>query len=232
MLADHHYDCIHQQNDKKNNNESAFSEERGRGGGRGAVFERQRHRHRHRQNLPFPENLCASAFTDVDPVSAACSRHAGASAEERPDAGFNKRGGDSGGRPSKSKDAWTRSGLRSTVVRRAGDGWHSCNVSALSVRIWSKNGGAAENEKKRRCQDLRGQSSQRPGPGVDVFITIFGDFRQFSAKLLAFFSKAIVMVNFSDMYICYSVSKTRQFFAKFFGENIFRNHNIVPRKSI
>jgi hypothetical protein len=29
--------------------------------------------------------------------------------------------------------------------------------------------------------------------GVDVMITIFGDFRQFSAKKLAFFSKTNVM---------------------------------------
>jgi hypothetical protein len=30
--------------------------------------------------------------------------------------------------------------------------------------------------------------------GVDVMITIFGDFRQFSAKKLAFFSKTNVMI--------------------------------------
>jgi hypothetical protein len=33
-------------------------------------------------------------------------------------------------------------------------------------------------------------------PGVDVMITIFWDFRQFSEKKLAFFSKINVMVNF------------------------------------
>jgi hypothetical protein len=33
-------------------------------------------------------------------------------------------------------------------------------------------------------------------PGVDVMIIIFGDFCQFSAKKLAFFSKTNVMINF------------------------------------
>jgi hypothetical protein len=32
-------------------------------------------------------------------------------------------------------------------------------------------------------------------PGVDVMITIFRDFRQFSAKKLAFFSKTNVMIK-------------------------------------
>jgi hypothetical protein len=32
-------------------------------------------------------------------------------------------------------------------------------------------------------------------PGVDVMITIFCDFRQFSAKKLAFFSKTNVMIK-------------------------------------
>jgi hypothetical protein len=34
------------------------------------------------------------------------------------------------------------------------------------------------------------------GQGVDVMITIFCDFRQFSAKKLAFFSKTNVKINF------------------------------------
>jgi hypothetical protein len=33
-------------------------------------------------------------------------------------------------------------------------------------------------------------------PGTDVMITIFGDFRQFSAKQLAFLSKTSVMIKF------------------------------------
>jgi hypothetical protein len=38
-------------------------------------------------------------------------------------------------------------------------------------------------------------SSRAAGPGVDIMITIFGDFCQFSAKKLAFFSKTDVMIN-------------------------------------
>jgi hypothetical protein len=34
------------------------------------------------------------------------------------------------------------------------------------------------------------------GAGVDVMITIFHDFRQFSEKKLAFFSKTNVTINF------------------------------------
>jgi hypothetical protein len=33
-------------------------------------------------------------------------------------------------------------------------------------------------------------------PGVDVMITIFGDFSQFSAKKMAFFLNTNVMINF------------------------------------
>jgi hypothetical protein len=36
----------------------------------------------------------------------------------------------------------------------------------------------------------------RRRPGFDVMITIFCDFRKFSAKKLAFFSKTNVMINF------------------------------------
>jgi hypothetical protein len=35
-----------------------------------------------------------------------------------------------------------------------------------------------------------------PGPEVDVMITIFYDFSQFSEKKLAFLSKTYVMINF------------------------------------
>jgi hypothetical protein len=35
-----------------------------------------------------------------------------------------------------------------------------------------------------------------PSPGVYVIITIFCDFRQFSAKKLAFFSKSNVVIQF------------------------------------
>jgi hypothetical protein len=33
-------------------------------------------------------------------------------------------------------------------------------------------------------------------PGIDVMINIFSDFRQFSAKKMAFFSKTNVMIKF------------------------------------
>jgi hypothetical protein len=51
-------------------------------------------------------------------------------------------------------------------------------------------------------QDQSGQFPVRIIPemfgksGVDVMITIFCDFSQFSAKKLAFFSKTNVMINF------------------------------------
>jgi hypothetical protein len=37
--------------------------------------------------------------------------------------------------------------------------------------------------------------AENGGPGFDVMITIFGDFGQFAAKKLAFFSKTNVMIN-------------------------------------
>jgi hypothetical protein len=56
-------------------------------------------------------------------------------------------------------------------------------------------------------------------PGVDVMITIFCDFSQFSAKKLAFFSKTTVMIKIFAK-TSSSLNKKRQFFAKFFSENI------------
>jgi hypothetical protein len=56
--------------------------------------------------------------------------------------------------------------------------------------------------------------------GVDVMITIFCDFCQFSAKKLAFFSKANVMIKFLPKIAVHSLSKKRHFFAEKFGENI------------
>jgi hypothetical protein len=45
-------------------------------------------------------------------------------------------------------------------------------------------------------------------PGVDVMITIFGDFLQFSAKKMAFFSKTnVLFAEFS-----FVLSQKRQFF--------------------
>jgi hypothetical protein len=47
--------------------------------------------------------------------------------------------------------------------------------------------------------------------GVDVMITIFCDFRQFSAKKLAFFSKINVMIKFLQK-LAVVRAKKRQFF--------------------
>jgi hypothetical protein len=56
-------------------------------------------------------------------------------------------------------------------------------------------------------------------PGVDVMITIFCDFRQFSAKKMAFFSKTNGMITLFAK-TSSSLSKNANFFAKFSGENI------------
>jgi ABC-type uncharacterized transport system fused permease/ATPase subunit len=65
-------------------------------------------------------------------------------------------------------------------------------------------------------------------PGVDVMITIFCDFRQFSAKKIGVLPK----------YQCYDqlfskfsfvLSQKRQFFRKKFRRKYFKNHNIGPR---
>jgi hypothetical protein len=63
--------------------------------------------------------------------------------------------------------------------------------------------------------------------GVDVMITIFCDFRPFSAKKLAFFSKTNVMMKILHNSALFWV-KNANFFADFFGENIEKNHNIGP----
>jgi hypothetical protein len=54
-------------------------------------------------------------------------------------------------------------------------------------------------------------------PGVDVMITIFCDFLQFSAKKLAFFSKTNVMIKFLHVLALFRV-KNAYFLAEFFGE--------------
>jgi hypothetical protein len=54
--------------------------------------------------------------------------------------------------------------------------------------------------------------------GVDVMITIFSDFRQFSAKKLAFFSKTNVMIKILHNLALFLV-KNAIFFAEFFGVN-------------
>jgi hypothetical protein len=70
-------------------------------------------------------------------------------------------------------------------------------------------------------------SKKRAGPGVDVMITIFGDFSQFSAKKLAFFLNTSAMITFLSKFAFVS-SQKRHFFAKFFGENILKIITLVP----
>jgi hypothetical protein len=59
-------------------------------------------------------------------------------------------------------------------------------------------------------------------------ITIFSDFRQFSAKLFAFFSKTNVMIKFYKK-VTVVWAKNAKIFAKCLGENIFFYRNIGPR---
>jgi hypothetical protein len=58
-------------------------------------------------------------------------------------------------------------------------------------------------------------------------ITIFGDFCQFSAKKLAFFSNTNVMINFFSKF-SFVLSQKRQFFRKNFWRKYLKNHNIGP----
>jgi hypothetical protein len=65
------------------------------------------------------------------------------------------------------------------------------------------------------------------GPGVDVMITISCDFRKFSAKKLAFFSKTNGMIKILHNLALFRV-KNGNFFAEIFGENIFKIITSVP----
>jgi hypothetical protein len=69
--------------------------------------------------------------------------------------------------------------------------------------------------------------SHGPSPGVDVMITIFCDFRQFSAKKMAFFSKTNVMMKFLHNLALFRV-KNANFFAEFFSKNISKIITSVP----
>jgi hypothetical protein len=64
-------------------------------------------------------------------------------------------------------------------------------------------------------------------PGVDVMITIFCDFLQFSAKKLAVFSKTNVMIKILHNLALFWV-KNANFFAEIFGENILKIITSVP----
>jgi hypothetical protein len=61
-------------------------------------------------------------------------------------------------------------------------------------------------------------------------ITIFCDFRQFSAKKLAFFSKTNVVINFLH-YSALFLVKNANVFANCFGENLFKIITSVPGHS-
>jgi hypothetical protein len=64
-------------------------------------------------------------------------------------------------------------------------------------------------------------------PGVEVMITIFCDFQQFSAKKLAFLSKNNVMIQILHNLALFRV-KNANFFAEFFDENILKIITSVP----
>jgi hypothetical protein len=61
-------------------------------------------------------------------------------------------------------------------------------------------------------------------------ITIFCDFRQFSAKKLAFFPKTNVMIKILHNLALFWV-KNANFFAEFFGENISKIITSVPGRT-
>jgi hypothetical protein len=64
-------------------------------------------------------------------------------------------------------------------------------------------------------------------PWVDIMITIFGNFRQFSAKKLAFFSQTNVMIKILHN-LGFVLSQKRQFFRRIFRQKYLKNHNIGP----
>jgi hypothetical protein len=74
-----------------------------------------------------------------------------------------------------------------------------------------------ENE-SRQIWDAKSEAGR---PGVDVMITIFGDFWQFSAKKLAFFSKTNVMIKLLHNSALVWVENAN-FCAEFFGETILK----------
>jgi hypothetical protein len=64
-------------------------------------------------------------------------------------------------------------------------------------------------------------------PGVDVMITIFYDFCQFSAKKMPFFSNANVMINFLQKLAV--IWEKTQIFRQIFRQKYLKNHNIGHR---
>jgi hypothetical protein len=63
------------------------------------------------------------------------------------------------------------------------------------------------------------------GTGVDVMITIFCDFSQFSAKKIGGFLKYQFMINLKNSFV---LSQKRQFCRKMFRRKYLKNHNIGP----
>jgi hypothetical protein len=70
-----------------------------------------------------------------------------------------------------------------------------------------------------------GSQYRNVATGVDVMITIFGDFGQFSAEKWRFFSKANVMIKFLHNLVLFWV-KIRQFFCWIFRRKYLKNHSI------
>jgi hypothetical protein len=64
--------------------------------------------------------------------------------------------------------------------------------------------------------------------GVDVMITFFGNFSQFSAKKLAFFSQKPMLWSQFLQKLAVVWAKSANIFAKFFGENILKIITSVP----
>jgi hypothetical protein len=65
-------------------------------------------------------------------------------------------------------------------------------------------------------------------PGADVMIRIFCDFSRFSAKKLAFFLGKYQCYDQPFSKFSFVLSQNAYFFAKFFGENIFKIITSVP----
>jgi hypothetical protein len=74
--------------------------------------------------------------------------------------------------------------------------------------------------------DVRRNEKARLKSGVDVMITIFCDFWQFSAKYWHSSQKAMLRSNFCIIQLCFE-SKTPIFWRKY-----LKNHNIGPRSLV
>jgi hypothetical protein len=100
-----------------------------------------------------------------------------------------------------------------------------CQNWCLALFRW-KNLGNFSNLKK-FTEKIRPVGKKSPNLGVDVAITIFCSFRQFSAKELAFFSKTQCYdQNFA--YLSLFRVKNAIFSPIFLGENFIKNNNIGP----